>query len=79
MVLCYWYQKQEMTVRWGACIYASFKVTNGVRQGAILSPKLFNIHIVGLSNILNKSSMGGSIGGKRINHMLYADDRPMDG
>ena len=74
MVLCYWYQKQEMTVRWGACISDSFNVTNGVRQGGILLPQLFNIYIDGLSDNLNKSSIGGSIGGKQINHMLYADD-----
>ena len=61
-----------MTVRWGACISDSFKVTNGVRQGGILSPQLFNICIHGLSDILNKSSKGGCIDGKRINHMLYA-------
>ena len=63
-----------MTVRWGVCISDSFKVTNYVRQGGILSPQLFNIYIDGLSDILNKSSVGGSIGGKRINHMLHADD-----
>ena len=74
MILYYWYQKQEMTVRWGACISDSFNVTNGVRQGGILSPQLFNIYIDGLSDILNKSSIGVSIGGKQINHMLYADD-----
>ena len=28
----------------------------------------------GLSDILNKSTIGGSLGGKRINHLLYADD-----
>ena len=27
-----------------------------------------------LSNILNNSLIGGSLGGKHINHMLYADD-----
>ena len=63
-----------MTVRWGACISDNFKVTKGVRQGGILSPQLFNIYIDGLSNILYKSSIGGSIDDKRINHMLYVDD-----
>ena len=66
--------KAKMTVRWGACISDSFNVTNGVRQSGILSPQLFNIYIDGLSDSLNTSSIGGSIGGKRINHMLYADD-----
>ena len=63
-----------MTVRWGACISDGFKVTNSVRQDVILSPQLFNIYTEGLSDILNKSFIGGSIDGNRINHMLYADD-----
>ena len=28
MILCYWYQKPEMTVRWGLCISDSVKMTN---------------------------------------------------
>ena len=63
MILCYWYQKQERSVRWGAYISDSFNVTNGVHQGGILSPQLFNIYIDGLSDILNKSSIDGCIGG----------------
>ena len=51
MILCYWYQKQEMTVRLGACISGILKVTNVVRQGGILSPQLFNVYIDGLSDI----------------------------
>ena len=42
-VLCYWYQHQLMSVRRGYFISNVFKVTNGVRQGGILSPKLFNM------------------------------------
>ena len=59
-----------MTVKWGHCVSNSFSVTNGVRQGGVLSQQLFNVYIDGLSDILNKST----IGGKRINHLLYADD-----
>ena len=32
---------------------------------------IFNIHIDGLSDILNESTIGGSIGEFRVNHMLY--------
>ena len=63
-----------MTVRWGVCISDSFKVTNSVRQGGFLLPQLFNTYIDGLSDILNKSSVGGSISGTRIKNMLHADD-----
>ena len=64
-----------MTVRWGHCISNSFNVTNGVRTSGVLSPQLFNVYIIdGLSDILNKSTISGSLDGKRINHLLYADD-----
>ena len=73
-ILCYWYQEQSMYVRWGSSISPKFKVTNGVRQGGILSPRLFNIYMDGLSDILNQCGIGGSISGRMVNHMLYADD-----
>ena len=63
-----------MIVQWRSCLSNAFFVTNGVRQGGILSPMLFNIYIDGLSDILNKSTIEGSIGGNRINHILYAVD-----
>ena len=43
-ILCYWYAHQTMCVRWGSTISSSsFCVSNGVRQGGILSPYLFNV------------------------------------
>ena len=51
-ILHYWYQHQIMSIRWGCSISKKFSVTNGIRQGGVLSPKLFNIYIDGLSNII---------------------------
>ena len=51
-----------------------FPVTNGVRQGGVLSPLFFNVYVNDLSERLNKSSIVGSMNGTFVNHMLYADD-----
>ena len=71
-VLCYWYQHQSMYVKWGSTLSSKFQVTNGVRQGGVLSPLLFNVYVNEPSELLNKSGIGGNMGGTIINHMLYA-------
>ena len=53
---------------------ATFLVCNGIKQGGILSPKLFNIYMDVLSQQLNKVMVGCCINGKVINHLYYADD-----
>ena len=64
-----------MFVKWGNCDSSSFTVTNGVRQGGVLSPKRFIVYMDGLSEQLNNSNIGGNFGGGRIvNHISYADD-----
>ena len=55
------------------CISNSFNVTNGVHQSRILYRQPFSVYITGLGDSLNKSTIGGSLGGKRINHIVYAD------
>ena len=35
-ILCYWYQHQIMSVRWGCSISKGFNVTNGVRRGVFV-------------------------------------------
>ena len=61
-LLCYWYQHQSMYVRWGSTMSSKFQVTNGVRQGGVLSPLLFDVYVNELSELLNKSGIGGNLG-----------------
>ena len=62
------------SVKWGSTMSSKFQETNGVRQGGVLSPLLFDVYVNELSELLNKSGIGGNLGGTLINHMLYADD-----
>ena len=63
-----------MCVRWGETTSDYFKVTNGVRQGSILSSFFFNVYMDDLSVKLNNMYIGCVVGSLIINHLLYADD-----
>ena len=67
-ILVYWYANQQMQVKWGSTLSAQFRVGNGVRQGGILSPALFNLYMDGLSQQLRECRTGCMIGD------MYADD-----
>ena len=73
-LLVFWYENQTMSVRWGNLISNSFLVSNGVRQGGILSPYFFNVYMDDLSTRLNNLKIGCSLGDFLINHLMYADD-----
>ena len=73
-LLRYWYRQQQMRVRWGSQLSQSFGVSNGVRQGGILSPYLFAVYIHQLSKNLNRVPAGCYIGNTLVNHIIYADD-----
>ena len=67
-------RSQQAQVRWGSHISDSFYIRNGVRQGGILSPMLFNLYVDGLSRSLNSLNIGCKIGPRLVNHLAYADD-----
>ena len=73
-ILSYWYQAQQYAVRWGDAISTSFSVSNGIRQGGILSPLIYNIYTDELNMKLNDCKVGCQMGGIFINHLSYADD-----
>ena len=73
-ILAYWYTNQKMAIRWGSIISDCFYVSNGVRQGGILSPYLFSLYMDDLSTKLQKHYAGCKIANMIINHLFYADD-----
>ena len=73
-LLLFWYSRQRMFVRWGNTCSTSFCVTNGVKQGRIISSMLSNLYMDDLSLKLNCSGVEGHIGTSFINHLCYADD-----
>ena len=57
-ILVNWYRQQTLCVKWGRNTSSFFTVSNGVRQGGILSPFLFTLYIDELSYQLNNSNLG---------------------
>ena len=57
-ILMFIYRNQTCDVRWNLGYSHRFKVSNGVRQGAISSPLLFSIYIDGLIVLLRRSGIG---------------------
>ena len=73
-ILIFWYTSQTMYVLWNNTISTGFNVSNGVRQGGILSPYLFCIYVDELSKMLNNVHVGCFVGTMLVNHLIYADD-----
>ena len=73
-ILCFWYRSQELCILWGNTRSSFFTISNGVRQGGILSPKLFSVYMDDLSKLLINSGIGCFIDNVGFNHVFYADD-----
>ena len=73
-VLVCWYFNQRFSIKWGNCISFDFSVSNGVRQGGVLSPLLYNVYTDDLTVKLSKSKYGCEINNVKMNNLCYADD-----
>ncbi len=56
------YINQKLRVRWESTHSPDFNVTNGVKQGGVISPILFCIYMDGLSHELENSGVGCYMG-----------------
>ena len=75
LLFCYTNQTLiKVCVKWGSCISHYFYVSNGVRQGGIISPKLYSVYVDDVSEYLVKSQIGCHIDSLCVNHAMYADD-----
>ena len=70
----FWYTSQHFVIQWGQCLSQKINVTNGVRQGGILSPIFFNVYVDDLSIELSAMKTGCNLNGVSMNSFLYADD-----
>ncbi len=68
------YCNQKVKVRWEQHFSDSFCVQNGVKQGGVLSPLLFNIYVDNLFDILKSYGVGCYINDVFTGVFGYADD-----
>ncbi len=73
-VLMYMYENSKTCVRWDSSISDYFCVSNGIKQGSVLSPILFNIYVDDLIDELKYKSLGCHIGNQYCGIVVYADD-----
>ena len=68
------YVEQKLQVKWNDILTDKFDVTNGVRQGGVLSPLFYSIYIDDLLERLKRNGIGCHIGHHFVGVFGYADD-----
>ena len=63
-----------MRIRWNNTVTDYFTISNGVKQGGVLSPILFSLHLDQLISRLRHIGMGCHINGLFTGVFIYADD-----
>ena len=73
-LLAFWYSKQDIRVSWSNVLSNCFKMSNGTRQGSVISPYLFARYIRDLVKSIKDTRVGCNLGGCFVNILCYADD-----
>ena len=73
-VLLWVYEEQAGCVKLSGRKSQTFSITNGTRQGSVLSPALWCVYLDDLLKELRKLKLGCYIGGVWLGACVYADD-----
>ncbi len=73
-VIRFLYQDQRIRVRWHSSLSDSFSVSNGVRQGGVLSPLFFTVYLGDLLSTLRVQGIGCDWDSLFAGAVCYADD-----
>ena len=73
-LLLRWYMTQKMQVQWSGRASDYFEISNGSRQGGVLSPVLFTIYLDSLLELLRASGHGCYWENHFSRALCYADD-----
>ena len=63
-----------MPIKWSADISCSFDTSNGIKQGGVLSPLLFNVYLDELILLLWEQGVGCHMNDMFVGAFCYADD-----
>jgi len=73
-LLAFWYSNQTASVLWRGSRSNNFEISNGTKQGGVLSPFLLSCYIQPLLQQISSCGIGCHIGSMATNIFAYADD-----
>ena len=68
------YVNQKIMIRWNQLISQTCAISNGVKQGGVLSPILYSVYVDNLIKILRDSKIGCMYNNEYMGIFTYADD-----
>ena len=69
-----WYRSSKAQARWTGELSNQFNISKGMRQGSILSPRLFSVFLNDLLLSLKSKDYGVRVHNFKLNLIAYADD-----
>ena len=73
-ILIFNYEKQFAWIKWGNTLSQQFGVSNGTKQGSVVSPIFWNLYLDDLLKKLRTLGVGCFIAGVFVGATAYADD-----